>query len=332
MFDKIYVINLDRDSKRLENIKNQLNREKIQNYERVPGILGKANIPENLKKYINPNLIQFLPKGLIGCGISHVRSWETMVKSGEPSALFLEDDAKLTPGFKETLDSYSKDIPEDFDIIYLGAFIGNSDTKQYTLDYSVMKLLNFGKVNQVVKYSENVFTPALPLAMHGYILSRAYAKKLLQNFEKDKLTYHIDFQILRYNYTAKVFSISPVLITQQDIDIDTSSNANFVFPKSINALLNVKDSSGIPMNYKLSLAHFEFADTPINGYFYLFCSMALLSGILGYNPAYITSIILTLLVIDSVLFGINTHSNINVMVILLFSYIFNLLGRQFRAK
>lgn len=332
MFDKIYVINLDRDTKRLADIQYQLNREKIQNYERVPGVLGKSRIQENLKKYTSPDMLKFLPKGLVGCGISHIKAWETMVKSGEPSALFLEDDAELSPGFKETLAVYSKDIPKDFDIIYLGAFIGNDIIKKYTLDYSVMKLLNFGKVKQVVKYSDNVFTPALPLAMHGYILSRKYAKKLLENFLRDKLTYHIDFQILRYNYTAKVFSVSPVLITQQDIDIDTSSNANFVFPKSINAILNVKDSFGIPMNYKLSLAHFEFADTPINGYFYIFCSMALLSGILGYDSRYISGIILTLLVIDTALFGISTDSNINVVVILLFSYIFNLLGKQFRAK
>lgn len=332
MFDKIYVINLDKDSKRLADIAQQLKREKIQDYERVPGVLGKSNIPKKLKKYINPNLIQFLPKGLIGCGISHIKAWETMVKSGESSALFLEDDAELGPGFKETLNSYSKDIPKDFDIIYLGAFIGNDINKQYTLDYSAMKLLNFGKVKQVVKYSENVFTPALPLALHGYILSRTYAKKLLENFEKDKLTYHIDFQILRYNYTAKVFSVSPVLINQKEIDINTSSNANFVFPKSINAVLNFKDSFGVPVNYKLSLAHFEIADTPINGYFYIFCSVALLSGILGYDSRYIFGIILTLLVIDSVLFGINTESNINVMVILLFSYTLNLLGKQFRAK
>jgi hypothetical protein len=168
--------------------------------------------------------------------------------------------------------------------------------------------------------------------MHGYILSRKYVKQLLESFKKDKLTYHIDFQILRYNYTAKVFSVSPALINQKEIDINTSSNANFVFPKSINALLNVKDPNGIPVNYKLSLAHYEIADSPINGYFYIFCSVALLSGILGYSPIYITSIILTLLVIDSVLFGINTESSINVMVILIFSYTLNLLGKQFRAK
>jgi GR25 family glycosyltransferase involved in LPS biosynthesis len=332
---QVFVINLDKDQNRLENIKKQINRENIQKFTRIPGILGKDSIPKNLEKYIYKPYLKFLPKGLVGCGVSHIKAWEALRESNEEFALFLEDDAKLAPDFLAKLTSYLKDIPKDFDIIYLGAFIGNDITKKYSYDYSFMKMLNLGNVKQVKKITDNVFVPALPLAMHGYILSKKYCNTLLTEFEKDKLKYHIDFQILKYNRTSNTFAVSPVLVDQEEISIDTSSNTNLLFPKSVNKLLYFKDTNGIPVNYKVSLAHFELLGVPVNVYFYISCVAGLSLGVLGKSNNIIIVILLALLVIDSIQFGIENEVLKNFTVLLIASQFFNFSGnliKQFATK
>lgn len=327
-----YIINLDKDKDRLISIQTQISREKMGNFIRVPGILGKKTIPEDLKKFINYSKLKYQPPGLVGCGLSHINSWKTFYESGKDYALFLEDDAELQIGFREKWKNYSKDIPKDFDVIYLGAFIGSNIDKKYSFDYSMMKMLNLNSVKKVEKISDNIFVPALPLAMHGYILSRKMAKYLLGAFEKDKLNWHIDFQILRYLKNKNSYAVSPSLISQKDIDINTSTNANFSFPKSINKVLTVKDSEGIPMNYKLSLPHFEIHETPINGYTYIFFIFGMLSGIGKEDPLKLIIIFILFFIVDSIITEsfFDKNNTKNFLLVLSFGLIGNLAGNLVR--
>ena len=47
---KVYIINLEKDKNRLQNVINQLESNQITNYQRIPGIYGKEL---NLKNFLN---------------------------------------------------------------------------------------------------------------------------------------------------------------------------------------------------------------------------------------------------------------------------------------
>lgn len=59
-----------------------------------------------------------LSRGAVGCYASHVRLWESILKTDKEVALVFEDDAQIYP----TLNSYltTTAFPEDFDILLLG--------------------------------------------------------------------------------------------------------------------------------------------------------------------------------------------------------------------
>ena len=96
-----YIINLDKDKDRLISIQTQISREKMGNFIRVPGILGKKTIPEDLKKFINYSKLKYQPPGLVGCGLSHINSWKTFYESGKDYALFLKMMLNFSLGLRE---------------------------------------------------------------------------------------------------------------------------------------------------------------------------------------------------------------------------------------
>jgi GR25 family glycosyltransferase involved in LPS biosynthesis len=324
-----YVLNLDKDTERLKKILEKFKKNNI-SVNRVPGIYGKNQIPEYLYEFIDENMINFQPPGLIGCGLTHIKAYLKFInESNNEYGVFFEDDADFDELFYDKfINLIDNEVPKNFDILYLGAFIGNKIDKRYKIDYSFMRIYNLKYIKKVKKISENIFVPSIPLALHAYVLSRKQALFLIENFKKDKLINHIDIQMLKYNYNKNSYSVSPNLVIQDSIDVNTSTNSGLKFPKSLNKILLYKDEDGIPLNYKLSLPHYELLGIPVNGYTYLFITFSFIIGLV-YDTKTVSKLLIFFYIIDTTIVGeIEKNTFLNFLLIFILSIISSLIARS----
>jgi len=273
--DNIYVINLEKDKTRLSNCIKECKKIGIKP-SRINGIYGKKNIPKDMLKYVSAFNLRILAEGLVGCGLSHIKTWETIVANGDSSALILEDDATIDDNFLDLYNTIYPTIPKDYFLVYLGCYVGCSASKKYSVDYTLMNLINV-YTKKVKRINNYIYTPAMPLALHGYMLSNKGARYLLSCFEKDQLNKHVDFQMLKYIKNIPVYAVEPQLIRQRDMDISTSNNIKIKYPVILNTLADIKTSDDdVPLNYKLSVPHYDILGIQIN----LYTSIAFVSGII----------------------------------------------------
>lgn len=167
----IWIINLDKDKDRLikfsENLKRRNNNDI--NLIRYPAVLGK-NVDRKsdlYKKFIAPDFkTVFNRDASIGCALSHVTLYNKIYnkyKNNTSQQFFIicEDDAILSENFSQKLNNIIKELPNDWDFVYLG---GNQ---------------TIGK-----KYSENLLIPDLSrknFGFFGYMLSKKGIEKAVKN-------------------------------------------------------------------------------------------------------------------------------------------------------
>lgn len=287
--DNIYVINLDKDKDRLNKTLKEI--KKMSNTalgktNRISGVLGKDinyQTDKNAKNTVSSVFSNIGSKSAIGCALSHVKAWKQMLKNKDNTALFLEDDIDVKDNFKDIFEKLK--VPDDFYIIYLGCTIGCDVEKEYSFEYPLSKVfLGSGITKKVKKINDNVFVPSLPLALHGYILSKKGAEYLLYNIEKDKIYGHIDAQILKYIFQVPSYSVSPQIIKQKDVSITESNNINNKYPTILTNRLNFNDKYNIPFNYKITIGLYEIFGYTVNIISCLMVVSGVLAGILNVNP------------------------------------------------
>ena len=132
--------------------------------------------------------------GEVGCFLSHYEIWTHMIECNIPSCIVYEDDAHFVTNYNEILSQVLKELPEDFNILYLGGRF----TPNCTPD---MKF--FTQVSQhIVKHRTNIKYSMIhqDRTTHAYIISLKYAKLLcthvLQN--KDTLCVAVDHFLLKW--------------------------------------------------------------------------------------------------------------------------------------
>lgn len=295
--DNIYLINLDKDVSRYK--KTLLECKKISNKQpiRISGIYGKDLSQQEIFNNTDYIYSKIGLKSAIGCAMSHIKAWETMIKNNDNSALFVEDDALIDNDFKTKIENIN--IPDDYYIIYLGCVLGCDINKKYNMEFPFGKLI-LGPSKKVIKINENVFVPSLPLALHGYILSKKGAEYLLNEMKKDKIQSHIDAQILKYIYKVPSYSVSPQLIYQQDVDLESSNNIASQYPIILNKFLDIRDSNGIPFNYKVNIGVYQIGDYIVNFITVVIIMIGLITGFNKINIKYILSIFTIFALIEMV--------------------------------
>jgi glycosyl transferase family 25 len=113
-----YLINLDRDVERLQNMAEQLHSLGM-SFDRVPAILG-TDMPDWLRPYFlreDGAIASELRHGEVGCYASHLMVM-LRIACGQRPALVLEDDLKIHAEFPEILDAVDR-LPAGWDIIRL---------------------------------------------------------------------------------------------------------------------------------------------------------------------------------------------------------------------
>ena len=193
-----YVVNLDKDKERMEIVSKELKREKIP-FKRFSAVNGKTLDLNSSKcnKYFSEIGKNKLKRSQMGCSMSHITLWEDISKHKNPNDVFmiLEDDAVIPEGFHNKILPYYNELPNDWDMVLLGAntLIGKKFSKHllYT-DKSIKKNGNYGT--------------------YAYLIRPNCAKKLLKTCEKMDKT--IDHYLNKNFYLKnKVYFCNPHLVT-----------------------------------------------------------------------------------------------------------------------
>lgn len=167
-----FVINLDNSPERMAKISERLNELEIP-FERLSGVYGADLSEEEIAKYYcaklnKKNYRRPLGFGEIGCYISHIKSWQTIVDRQLHCALILEDDIVIEEGLAELAGELGK-FSDTFDIVKFFNKKTNPkivDNVDFTSKY---KLCRFKKI---------------PIGNYAQLISLSGAKKLLKAYEK----------------------------------------------------------------------------------------------------------------------------------------------------
>ena len=313
----VFVINLKKDSDRLIKFKSRISG-KISNYEIIEGVHGASMTPEEIKNSVSGLYSYFPLKSAVGCALSHIKAWEKIAKTDKPG-LVLEDDVVPADNFSENIDI---SVPNDFDIFYLGNIGAANPFKKYNDPFiPLLKIfLPWFKKTQIISQDGESITyqPSLPLANHAYIITPKSARHLLNCIlVNDGGVYtHLDVQILSHLKYMKGYSIYPQIFHQETFV--NSNNVDGNFPIIVNKFLeNYKDSSGVPVSYKLNVGLYSYNGITINGMGILF----LILGIIFKNGSLINNTFLytILLVVPEIIINDRLNTLQIMFYLLLFS-------------
>lgn len=119
---KIFVINLDGSTKRLERLKSEFERIGL-DFERIPAVDGRKLSDNQILKHYSPKLNRkkyFVPlsKPEIGVYISHLKACEKIISENLDFGIILEDDIVLKEGF-QMVPQVLSDLKEKWNYIKL---------------------------------------------------------------------------------------------------------------------------------------------------------------------------------------------------------------------
>ena len=234
-----YVISLNKQIALLNNLKNDYNLNPIL----VKGINGKKLKQNEIKKNTTSFYSNFGPKSVIGCAMSHIKTWKLFLKSNDDICIIFEDDVVFEKRFKY-VNKYINNTPSDFDIILLGCLFCNDEI-----------LSKFTNVCNI-KINKYINTPSLTAGLHAYVLSRKGANKLLYLIE-NKINDHIDVMIFKFYSKKKInlYMVSNRIAYQTSTNTCNSENAN-IYPYILNKFFSFFEiDKMVRLNYITSV-HF----------------------------------------------------------------------------
>jgi GR25 family glycosyltransferase involved in LPS biosynthesis len=262
----------------------------------VEGVNGKTLENETINNNTTYIASYITPRSIVGIAMAHIKAWKTFLKSGETYGLILEDDAIFEDNFKERLEKVLNNTPKDFDILYLGCFGCNKP-----VNFSSIILSNTGVLNlNANKVNEHVNKSLLALGLHGYVLSRKGAKKLIQFIEGDIYT-HLDFHIqtLSSNNLINTYVANELIIYQTSTDETQSSNITNTHPLLFNNMIsNYYVEKKVKASYISSLSLIRINNINFNACSILFIILGTVLGATNLNFFTITILYILLSIPD----------------------------------
>lgn len=177
------VILLDRDFRRLRNVKNNIQK-RIPNLEIQTAFDYKKQNPLSFCEANEISICEEYLENRAKLGglanlISHIKIWKQMLDEGISEMVIMEDDAQINSGHFVFLDNVRKELPTDYSICLLYV----SKNRQFKKDKQKVKI---HKKNFIEKGYKNY-------GMVAYLISLAGAESMLKDFKK--ISYLIDVQI-----------------------------------------------------------------------------------------------------------------------------------------
>ena len=229
--------------------------------------LKHDNFDDNyIKKNTSSFYYNYGPKNSIAIAMSHIKTWRKFLISEKELCIIFEDDVVLIKDFDKELEIALKNVPDDFDILYLGCFGCDSDLNCLTVPFSfVYNLKNTQIINDYIK------KPKVAFALHGYVLSKKGAEKLVKHLSKN-INNHIDIMIFKLYNEGKInlYSLKNRIAFQTSSDTCKSLNTNN-YPFIINKFLSpIKIDKMVSLSYYTSVSFLRIGNFNINATTILF--------------------------------------------------------------
>jgi len=201
----------------------------------INGVNGKQLSRQEINKNTKLACSLFCPKSVIGIAMSHIKAWEEFLNTNKKSAIIFEDDVVFTKNFKKEFDIAMQNVPNDFDLFYLGCFGCTNTINIYTIAGTTSNLINLNSGN-INKY---INKPSFVFATHAYVISRNGAKKLIKHF-KNNISYHLDFviQTLIRDNIINAYGLNKRIVYQTSTDETMSANVSTNHPSLLNDIIS----------------------------------------------------------------------------------------------
>lgn len=194
-FDKVYLINLDRRTDRLENFKKEVEKYDLGEYTRICAIDGNNINPKDYGSNLR--------SGELALILTNLQIFEDAQKNSYNSILILEDDCIFTEEILN-IEEYFNVLPKDWDMLYMG---GNHNTHGGTPPPE--------RVNEKVVKLHSTFSTHFIGIQHNMI-------NLIDKFVN--YTEQIDVCYTRIQKNYNVYSFSPA-IAKQLVDFSDIQNS-----------------------------------------------------------------------------------------------------------
>lgn len=222
----VYYINLDRSFDRRMSIEKMCNMNDIKS-ERVQGVDGKLlnlddpKYEKALKKIKWWFLIENKKNvGHFGCYLSHMKVFKRFLETDKKYCLIMEDDAEfIVNDIKKEIIKNIKNLPRGWDILLLGYEVNGGPN-----GYDEVK-----EANKETKLENGLLNLNYFTGLHGYIINRNSAKKLIENLQY--LDWIIDWNM---GYLAKrgllnIYGVFPPLICQPAVHMIEINDINYQY-------------------------------------------------------------------------------------------------------
>lgn len=215
---KTYLINLDRNPKRLAFMRRQLDALDLP-YERFPAVCGKTLSPaaraagfSSVRSFIASK--KRMSAAEVGVALSHVGCYRRLLAADAPMALVLEDDVVLEPGFRETL-------------ARVGRFLDPAKPQ-------VVVLSGYGVADAATR-PEEIRAESSIWCADAYCLTRTAAALLLKANDP-VITVADSFKRWHRRFGLELYRALPATVRQDNV---TFASENLVLPKSNFLVRNV---------------------------------------------------------------------------------------------
>lgn len=199
--NNIYVINLDRDEKRLKLFMKNNNI----TFNRFKAINGNELNIEELKERgilkLDDKSFKFSKhrfkdtyKGSLGCALSHINLWKSLKYGLNDYYIIFEDDCVLKSNFNENVLFYLNSLPENWDILFLGGsrIYGKKIKNLIKAEYS-NSWMNCGLFAYIIRRRSINKLLEISLPINTYIdmqINKEYGKKINAYYTNKPLVNH----------------------------------------------------------------------------------------------------------------------------------------------
>eukprot|EP00316_Scyphosphaera_apsteinii_P024345 CAMPEP_0119318024 /NCGR_PEP_ID=MMETSP1333-20130426/45337_1 /TAXON_ID=418940 /ORGANISM="Scyphosphaera apsteinii, Strain RCC1455" /LENGTH=326 /DNA_ID=CAMNT_0007324119 /DNA_START=180 /DNA_END=1160 /DNA_ORIENTATION=+ len=196
-------------------------------WRRLQAVDGSNLSAAELKHLVEPAAVHMLPRGVIGCFLSHRRFWEKVQEEGHSCAVVLEDDVEVMPGFSSAVRDYLSELPPAWDVCLLGALgCAHPDGILAEGFLNPLMAVYLGGTRRCRKVSDRLFVPRKPGGTHAYAVSQRGASKLLRLLPK--ASFHVDLVAWHSALPLALYAVHPFIAFQ-----DTTKPSTLVDGSSV---------------------------------------------------------------------------------------------------
>ena len=196
IISKIFIINLDKDWERMNELNDEMKKNNL-DYERFSAVKGSELTDDSpiVKKYFASNLKKY-NNNQKGCTLSHISIWNKIKENNYKYTIVMEDDVIIPKNLFSKLDLYLKQLPEDWDILFLGGnrIIGHKYSKNLIVP-DISKRGNYGTFAYLIrnKNIDKILNRCKNINLHTDLFMQ-------RELRKDNKIFFCNPQLVKHNY------------------------------------------------------------------------------------------------------------------------------------